>query len=78
VRYGIVCPAGFLPVYSVDTEEEARRIIIMTCSLHDGEYYAESVAGLEGSERLKAFYDFGAKLERAHTHLKKHTTGKNA
>ena len=58
VRYGRTCPEGFLPVYSVDTEEEARRLIAATCKMGwDGKYYAPELAEEQTLETLLAFGD---------------------
>ncbi len=56
MRYGRTCEKGFLPVYSVDTEEEARMLLMLTCSTvkegpQAGEFYADELgrAGLPAS-----------------------------
>lgn len=45
MRYGRSVPSGWLPVFSVDTEEEAKELIILTCQTnHLGEYYSRELA----------------------------------
>jgi len=69
VRYGRTCPRGFLPVYSVDTEEEARRLLVLTCGTnHKGEFIAKE---LMASQNLKNLQAFGDRLHEAHKWLKK-------
>jgi hypothetical protein len=71
VRVGQVCPRGFLPVYSTDTEEEARRLVVMCCSLGaGGRYYANEVMGLDGDARIEGFNAFGRRLAEAHARLR--------
>jgi hypothetical protein len=53
-----VTPDGFLPVFSVDTDEEARRLIVATCKLgNDGEYYATELLREQTLENLMKFSD---------------------
>ncbi len=73
MKIGTVCPDGFLPAYSVDTEAEAKRLLLIGCSLGlDGEYYARELinpmTGEEytGTRRAKGFTEFALKLERIH------------
>ena len=73
VKYGQVCPEGFLPAYSVDSEEMAKKLVTLCCSMGiDGEYYASELVNpmtgdpYEGNERIDAFVKFGQKLERVH------------
>lgn len=57
----------FLPVYSVETREEAKMLIVMTCSRGlDGEYYAPGLADKQTLERL---YGFGHRLDQAYQRL---------
>lgn len=47
-----------MPVFSVDTEEEAERLIVAACPLSDGgHYYAEELAKDQTLENLAAFSD---------------------
>jgi hypothetical protein len=60
-------PEGFLPVFSTNTEDEARTLIVMTCPLgDDGNYYARELIEEQNLENLQAFSD---KLARAWEHL---------
>lgn len=66
VRYGRTCPEGYLTVYSVDTEEEARLLIATACPMNlDGEYYAPELAGDQTLETLYAFGDRLHQLQEA-------------
>lgn len=52
------CPDGFLPVYSVDTEHEARVLVAAACELgYDGEYYARELEESQTLDNLRAFGD---------------------
>lgn len=59
MTYGRTCPKGYLAVYSVDTEEQARRLIATACPLaRDGSgYYAPELANEQTLETLSAFGD---------------------
>lgn len=55
---GRVPTKGSLPVYSADTEEEAKRIVVLTCgTTADGEYFARELAEEQTLENLGAFSD---------------------
>ncbi len=78
MRYGTVCPAGFLPAYSVDTEQEAKQIMVMLPVAYDGKVYAKELFDgegnpREGAERIDAFVRFGRRLEHIHKTIKKKT-----
>lgn len=61
MRFGPKCPRGFLPVFSVNTAEEARRLLIMACPQNGaGEFVAVELAEEQTLERL---YAFGRRLE---------------
>jgi hypothetical protein len=52
-----------LPVFSVNTEDEAKTLIIMTCPMDcEGNYYARELAQEQTLENLQKFSD---KLARA-------------
>ena len=76
VTFGAVCPEGSLPLFSVDTEQEARDLLVATCSLGlDGEYYARELApyaeeGADQTGRLDAFYAFGERLRDTYARIK--------
>jgi hypothetical protein len=56
-------------VFSVDTEEEAKRLIILTCPCgDDGNYYARELVEEQTLENLEMFSD---KLARAYAFMKK-------
>lgn len=57
VTYGRRCPPGFLPVYSVDTEEEAERLLVHLPSNWRGEKVADELAHEQTLENLAAFGD---------------------
>lgn len=56
--YGRVTPDGRLPVFSVDTEEEAKMLIVMACPRDAvGNHYARELAEEQTLENLAAFSD---------------------
>lgn len=56
--FGPKLPDGYLPVFSVDTEDEARALIVLTCPLgRDGHYYARELAEDQTLENLQRFSD---------------------
>lgn len=67
VGFGTELPDGFLPVYSVADEEEARDLVILACptNLH-GQYIAPELAREQTLENLQAFSD---RLHAAHAFL---------
>ncbi len=68
MRYGRTCEKGFLPVYSVDTEEEARILLMLTCStVKEGPQAGEFVAReLAHEQTLDKLFAFGERLAEAH------------
>jgi hypothetical protein len=51
-------PEGRLPVFSTNTEEEAKALIVLTCQMDmDGHYYARELAEEQTLERLQMFSD---------------------
>ena len=59
---------GFLPVYSVDTEEEAEQLLVMACPRNAaGEFVARELAQEQTLENL---WSFGDKLEKYHGAMK--------
>ena len=49
---------GFLPVYSVDTEEEARSLLTLACATNlDGEFIARELVQEQSLANLMAFGD---------------------
>lgn len=75
VGYGTVVPEGSLPVYSLDTEEEAKRLITLTCgTTMQGEHYARELADQQTLPNLKAFSD---RLAKAHAWMKEKEKERN-
>lgn len=69
MSFGTKLPRGHLPVYSVGDEEEADRLLIMTCPTNlRGEYIAPELAREQTLENLQAFSD---RLHEAHDVLVK-------
>jgi len=51
-------PNGTLPVFSVETEEEARQLIALTCPRDlKGTFYSRELAQEQTLENLQAFSD---------------------
>lgn len=74
MRIGTICPDGFLPAYSVDTEEEAKQLLAMLPLAYDGKHYADELLDdqgqpLTGDDRIDAFVRFGRRLEFIHNQL---------
>lgn len=68
VRYGRTCPKGFLPIMSVDTLEEAKDLLVATCSRNmDGEFVARELLQKQTLENL---YAFGDRLAQAYEEIK--------
>ena len=70
-----MCPDGFLPAYSVDTEQEAKQIMVMLPLAFDGKQYAaelfdEDGEVLSGPRRIDAMVRFGKRCESIHNKLK--------
>jgi len=58
-------PKGFLPVFSVNSEEEARKLIVATCSRGaDGKFYSAELAVVQTLDVLE---QFSRKLERVYS-----------
>lgn len=69
MRYGRSCPPGFLPVYSVDTEEEAQKLLVAACGTNlQGEFIARELADEQTIDRLRAF---GDRLAEVHQRISK-------
>lgn len=71
VTHGQVCPNGYLPAYSVDTEEEAKALMAFVPRGLDGEHYAEELFDTDGkpftgAKRRDAFVRFGLRLKAIH------------
>jgi len=56
VGYGTVVPEGSLPVYSVDTEEEAKSLLVLACNTnYKGQYIARELVEEQTIDNLFAF-----------------------
>jgi hypothetical protein len=63
------CPAGSLPVMSVENEEEAKVLITLACTMSlSGSYIAQELVKEQTLENLEAFSDRLNKIY--HTHIK--------
>lgn len=61
-------PEGTLPIFSVDTEEEAEALIVLTCPRNmAGAYVAPELAQEQTLENL---YAFGDRLRKGYALLK--------
>jgi len=59
---------GFLPVFSVDTDDEARMLLTMACPTNtEGEFVSRELAREQTLENL---YAFGEKLARVYEMMK--------
>lgn len=68
VRFGQKCPDGFLPVFSVDTEDEARQLLTLACPRNmDGEFVARELAEEQTLGNLTAF---GQRLAELYERMK--------
>lgn len=69
VRYGPIVEDGFLPAYSVDTEEEAKLLIAATCRLsaQGDNYYASELMEELTLDNLKIFSERLARLHNEQT-----------
>ncbi len=64
MRYGRTCEKGFLPVYSVDTEEEAHDLLVLACETNlAGEFIAKELVMEQTLDNLTAF---GERLAEVH------------
>ncbi len=71
MRYGRSVPKGFLPVYSVDTEAEAEKLLVLACGRNEaGDFVARELAREQSIDNLFAF---GDRLAEAHKILKART-----
>lgn len=69
-NYGTVVPSGSLPVYSVDTEDEAKMLLTMCCPRLDSGWLAEELAKEQTLENLELF---GERLRLADNFVKAKT-----
>jgi hypothetical protein len=65
----VTVPSGSLPVYSVDTEEEAQSLLVLACGTNnEGQFIARELVVEQTLDNLDAF---GARLEETDEMLKK-------
>lgn len=56
MRYGRSVPDGWLPVFSVDTEDEARKLLVSSCGTTvNGEFFASELVERQTLFNLAAF-----------------------
>lgn len=56
--YGVTVPKGRLPVFTTDTEEQARKLVVACCQTDAaGNYYAQELAEEQTLENLQKFSD---------------------
>jgi hypothetical protein len=64
VRFGRSVPNGFIAVYRVETEAEAKALLVLACSTNlDNEFVARELVEKQTLDNLDAF---GARLEQTH------------
>ncbi len=79
-RAGIKKNQHFLPVYSVDTEEEAHTLLVLTCGREKDhetgklEFVAKSLVMEQSLSRL---YGFGHVLDRVYKEMKRRAAAKD-
>lgn len=61
MRFGTKCPPGFLPIFSVNTEAEARALLTLACPMTD-DGAAYFVPELAAHQTLDNLYAFGERL----------------
>jgi len=68
VRFGTECPEGFLPVYSVGSEDEAKLLLTMACQTDrtSGEWVAKELMHEQNLDNLDAFGDRLSELHDKH------------
>ncbi len=58
MRFGPKCEKGCLPVFSVDTKEEAESLLSLACEMsYGGEYIARELVEEQTLENLQKFSD---------------------
>lgn len=69
MRFGPKCDPGFLPVYSVGSEKEAKSLLIFACGTNlQNEFVARELLNEQTLENLEAF---SVRLHQAHKLLVK-------
>jgi hypothetical protein len=73
VGYGVSVPKGSLPVFSVDSEDEAHRLLTLACGTNfRGEFVADELAREQTIDNLLAF---GDRLKRVYEEHKDFVVG---
>ncbi len=68
MRFGTECPEGFLPIFSVETLEDAKSLLVRTCETNmNGEFVARELAEQQNFINLHAF---GDRLRAAYEQMK--------
>lgn len=71
MRYGRTVEPGFLPVHSVETEEEAQALLVLVCPRNlNNEFIAPELVEGQTFENLEAF---GQRLRDAERLIKERT-----
>ncbi len=71
VGYGVTVPKGSLPVFSVDTEQEAHKLLVAACGTNaKGEFIARELAHQQTLHNLDKFSDRLAYTWARMNHLK--------
>lgn len=62
MRFGPEVPNGFMPVFSVDTEEDARHLLVLACGRNlQGEFFSRELTQEQSFKNLRVFSDRLAK-----------------
>lgn len=77
VKYGTEVEKGFLTVFTVDTEEDAKDLIILACGTNaDGEYVAAELVG-RGKQTIDNLNKFGDRLQATWEFIVAKRAGRN-
>lgn len=69
MRYGGIVEEGFLPAFSVNTEDEARRLLTLACPINiEGAFIARELTHEQTLSNLEVF---GDRLALAYAFMKK-------
>ena len=64
MRYGRAVPDGYLPVFSVGSVEEAKRLLTLACPLnYENDFVAPELAETQDFKHIERF---AARLEKVH------------
>jgi hypothetical protein len=78
VTFGRTCPAGYLPAFSVDTEDEAKELIVRCCEAvwvrdEHGGHFGFIAQELEQEQTLERLYSFGRRLAAEYSLMRSET-----